>query len=446
MVEIRPQAGPQESFLATPADIAIYGGAAGGGKTFALLLEPLRHVGLKDFGAVVFRRTSTQVRQEGGLWDESAKLYPALGGKAREQRLDWRFPSGARVAFSHLEYERDRFNWDGAQIPLIGFDQLEHFTYRQFFHLLGRNRSTCGIRPYVRATCNPDPESWLAGFVAWWLDPASGYPIAARAGRLRWFLREGDEIAWADSPAELLAAHGSGAAPLSVTFIPARVSDNRVLLARDPGYVAKLRALPKVERERLERGNWKIRAAAGLYFRREHVEIVEAAPADGRRVRCWDLAATEPRPGNDPDWTVGLLMSRAESGLFFVEEVLRLRGSPLKVERALRNTASADGREVEIGLPQDPGQAGKAQAQGLLRGLAGYRVRLRRETGDKVTRAGPVSAQVEAGNVKLVRGPWNAAFLAELENFPEGHDDQVDALAGAFDMLTRDGEPRVRRL
>ncbi len=139
-------------------------------------------------------------------------------------------------------------------------------------------------------------------------------------------------------------------------------------------------------------------------------------------------------------------MMRAESGLFFVEDVRRLRGSPLKVERAVKNTASVDGKAVEIGLPQDPGQAGKAQAQRFVRALAGYNVRVRRESGDKITRAAPLSAQAEAGNVKLLRGPWNDAFLAELENFPEGHDDQVDAAAGAFDMLTRAGEPRVRRL
>ena len=92
------------------------------------MLEALRHIGVEGFGSVIFRRTSTQIRQEGGLWDESRGLYRLLGGKAREQRLDWRFPSGTRIAFSHMEYERDRYNWDGAQITLIGFDQLEHFT------------------------------------------------------------------------------------------------------------------------------------------------------------------------------------------------------------------------------------------------------------------------------------------------------------------------------
>ena len=447
MPEIRPQPGPQESFLATAADIAIYGGAAGGGKTFALLLEPLRHKDVPGFGAVIFRRTSTQIRQEGGLWDESSGLYRAYDARPREQILDWRFPSGVRIAFGHMEHERDRFNWDGAQITLLGFDQLEHFTYRQFFYLLGRNRSTCGVRPYVRATCNPDPESWLADFVSWWIDPESGYAIPERSGVLRWFVRRGDELDWADTRATLIARHGRDCQPLSVTFIPASVHDNTILLAQDPGYLAKLHALPKVERERLEKGNWKIRPAAGLYFRRDYFEMVDAVPADVVRVRYWDLAATEAQPGTDPDWTAGVKLARSESGLFFVEHVARLRGSPHKVEQAVRNTAGQDGRDVRVVLSQDPGQAGKALAQGYIRLLAGHDVRARRETGDKITRAGPVSAQAEAGNIKVLRGAWNGAFFDELENFPEGHDDQVDALGGAFRelvMMTRAKGPQIR--
>ncbi len=436
MDEIRPQVGPQEKFLSSPADIAIFGGGAGGGKTWALLLEPLRHVANARFGAVIFRRTNPQIRAEGGLWDESQAIYPRLGATARETFLEWRFPGGARIAFAHLEHEQDRFNWDGAQIPLLCFDQLEHFTHRQFFYLLGRNRSTCGVRPYVRATCNPDPDSWLKRFLGWWIDPETGYAIEERSGAIRWFARHGDDVHWADGRDELVRSLGAEAEPLSVTFIPANVADNKILLAKDPGYLARLRALPMVERERLEKGNWRIRPAAGLYFRRDYFEVVGAAPLDARRVRSWDLAATERSEGHDPDWTVGLKMARAETGLFFVEHVLRFRGSPYKVERAIRNTASADGAGVAIALAQDPGQAGKSQVQHLLNLLAGFIVTARRETGDKITRAGPFSSQAEAGNVKVVRGPWNDAFFAELENFPKGHDDQVDAAAGALQELT----------
>ena len=446
MAEIRPQPGPQERFLASPADIAILGGAAGGGKTFGLMLEPLRHAANAGFGAVIFRRTTKQIRQEGGLWDESQALYRPFGALAREQMLDWRFPSGARVTFAGMEHEQDRFAWDGAQIPLIGFDQLEHFSYRQFFYMLSRNRSACGVRPYIRATCNPDPDSFLADFIGWWLDRNREYPDPDKAGRLRWFLRAGDELIWGESAEALRTRHGGRAEPLSVTFIPATLADNPVLMAKDPGYLAKLRALPRVERERLERGNWKIRPAAGLYFQRGWFEIVAAAPAGGATVRCWDLAATEAQPGTDPDWTAGVKLTRTPDRTLFVEHVERFRGNPGKVKRALRATGTQDGPAVQIGLPQDPGQAGKAQIRDLAGALQGFTLRSRIETGDKVTRAGPFSAQAEAGNVKLVAGPWNDAYLAELENFPEGHDDQVDASAGAFRMLTEHAFPRVRSL
>jgi len=151
-IEIRPQAGPQENFLATEADIAIYGGAAGGGKTWALLLEPLRHIHNPEFGAVIFRRTYPQIRSEGGLWSESSTIYPAMGGQPRESILDWTFPAGGRIKFAHMQHEINRLDWQGAQIPLIEFDELTHFTKEQFFYMLSRNRSTCGVRPYIRAT------------------------------------------------------------------------------------------------------------------------------------------------------------------------------------------------------------------------------------------------------------------------------------------------------
>jgi predicted phage terminase large subunit-like protein len=124
------------------------------------------------------------------------------------------------------------------------------------------------------------------------------------------------------------------------------------------------------------------------------------------RVRCWDLAATEQGPGKrqgkDPDWTVGELWSRTKDGRFFIENVIRFRGTPLEVEQAIANTAKLDGSGVRIRLPQDPGQAGKAQAANFIRMLAGYNLRAKQVTGDKVTRAGPFSAQVEGGNVYVV--------------------------------------------
>lgn len=214
MLPIALQTGPQTDFLATPADIAIYGGAAGGGKSWALLCEGLRHRANRDFSAVIFRRNAVQVRNPGGLWDEAMRLYPLFQASPRQQLLDWRFPSGARVKFSHLERESDMLTWQGAQIPLICFDELTHFSRAQFFYLLSRNRSTCGVAPYIRATCNPDADSWVAEFISWWIDEDSGLAIPARSSALRWMIRLGDSLVWADSREALIAAHGEDCAAL----------------------------------------------------------------------------------------------------------------------------------------------------------------------------------------------------------------------------------------
>jgi predicted phage terminase large subunit-like protein len=435
-IELRPQAGPQERFLMTPADIAIYGGAAGGGKTWSLLLEPLRFATKNSgFQAVFFRRNTTQVRNPGGMWDESMSLYAGLADP-KSQALAWVFPSGARVKFGHLDHETTVLDWQGAQIALIGFDELTHFTKSQFFYMLSRNRSMCGIKPYVRATTNPDADSWVAEFIEWWIDQETGDPIEERSGKVRWFIRVHDRMVWADSPEEIKAEYGDDAMPKSVTFIAASIFDNPALLNKDPGYLANLKALPLVERERLLGGNWKIRPKAGLYFRRDWCEVVDTLPMDVRMVRYWDLAATEKIEGNDPDWTVGIKLGMSKAGVLYVIHAVRMRVSPLNVKRTIKNTAQGDGHGTWVALPQDPGQAGKAQADDFVRELMGYTVMVRRESGDKITRFGPFSAQAQAGNVKFVRGPWNEEVFNSLESFPDAaHDDDADACAGAMNVL-----------
>ena len=192
---IAAQPGPQTAFLQSPADICVYGGAAGGGKTVGLILEPLRHATrVANFSAVFFRRKTPQITNPGGLWDESQKFYPRLGGTPHVGMREWRWSRGGKVKFSHLQYDSTVYDWQGAQITLICFDELTHFTARQFFYMVSRNRSTCGVRPYIRATCNPDADSWVAEFLSWWIDPESGLPIPERAGVLRYYVRVGERL------------------------------------------------------------------------------------------------------------------------------------------------------------------------------------------------------------------------------------------------------------
>jgi predicted phage terminase large subunit-like protein len=447
-MEIRPQPGPQMEFLSTPADIAIYGGAAGGGKTFGLLLEPTRHIkSVPGFGGVIFRRNATQIRNEGGMWDESEKLYPLhpLSAVPRENTLDWTFPPfGNSLSFAHLEYEKDIHSWQGAQIAFIGFDELTHFTEKQFFYMLSRNRSTCGTRPYVRATTNPDADSWVAGFIAWWIDQETGLPIPERSGVLRWVVRIDDTLQWGDTP-EDLAARYPGIPPKSVTFIPARLEDNKILEARNPDYRANLMALSYVERERLLGGNWKVKPSAGTVFQREWFEIVDAAPKSTNRVRFWDKAATKPSKANaDPDYTVGVLLSES-GGSSCIEDVIRLRENPGETQAQRRAVAQQDGTGVRIRDEQEPGSSGKTVAHTDARDtFAGHDYKAVPSTGSKEVRARPVAAAAYNRLIRIVRGPWNEALLAELHAFPDGpHDDQVDGLSGAFnDCAARAGGSR----
>lgn len=440
---IKPQPGPQEAFAASSADIAIYGGAAGGGKSFALLMEPLRHCTTNgQFAAVFFRRNTTQVRNPGGLWDESAKLYPMVGAAPIKHTLEWIWPKGGRVKFAHLEHDTTVYDWQGSQIPLICFDELTHFSKPQFFYMLSRNRSECGVKPYVRATTNPDADSWVAEFIAWWIDQETGLPIPERSGVVRWFVRINDTICWGDSVQELRDRYGEDCDPKSVTFISAKLSDNKILLKADPGYAANLKAQSAVERARLMDGNWKIRPAAGLYFRREWVRVIDAAPAGLEWIRFWDLAATEKTDMNDPDWTVGVRMGIKRAPDRSVERIVvadarRLRESPRGVRTAISNTAEADGRNMRIGFFKDPGQAGKDQAVSLVAMLPRFSAKAYPISGDKVTLFGAFSAQCEAGNVEFVRGHWNEEVFAQLEGFPDAaHDDDADACSGAYNALT----------
>lgn len=447
VVRIAAQPGSQERFLSSRADIVFYGGEAGSAKTSALVLEGLRNHDVKKSGAIIFRRTSPQLEGPGSLWELMREWYPHLGARTKASPvLKATFPSGATVQLGHLQYEGNKEDHQGKGYSLIGFDELPHFTETQFWYLYSRCRSTSGIKSYIRATMNPDPDSWVKKLILWWLDANGEYADPAKSGVIRWFYRIDNELEWADTAEELIARHpemvddnGDCIWPTSFTYILGRLADNKILLAKDPGYRARLMALPLVERERLlgkgAGGNWKIKPAAGLYFRRAWFKFVDRIPDDlVLVVRGWDKAATQVDADNpDPAWTRGVKMGVTKSGRFIILDVASTRGSPGSVLEFMRATAERDGRKVKVLVWQDPGQAGKVDRD-LMKGiLAGYRVESEVARENKVTYAGPLSTQVEAGNVDLLIAPWNDEFITEGERFPEGkHKDQIDAASRAF--------------
>ena len=339
--------------------------------------------------------------------------------------------------------------WGGIVAQNCGFDELTHFTESQFWYLQSRNRTTCGVRPRTFATCNPDPDSWVRRFISWWIGE-DGFPDPVRSGVVRYFARAGDDLVWGDSAPEVAAQTGVGVEHIrSATFIPSKLEDNRILTSKDPSYLSTLLSLPRVERERLRGGNWDVKPSAGDYFQREWFPTVDQAPVDAQKVvRAWDLAATPVSSKNpDPDWTVGVRMSRHASGMLFIEHVSRLRKGPLGVERAYSAMASQDGNRVHPCFWQDPGQAGKSQIATIRGKLLGHTVETEVARKDKVAYAMPVSSTAEAGNITLVNGPHLAPYLAALEGFPDaGHDDDVDGTSLGFLKLVSSNIERLRRL
>ena len=449
---LRPQKGAQERFLASSADIAIYGGAAGAGKTYALLLAGLRYKNVPGFSCTIFRKNYNQIFSQGGLYDTSFEMYSGIkGAQYKASKGEWSFsdPSGkiiSKINFKHIERDEELQNFQGSQICGLLYDELTHFTSQQFFYILSRNRSTCGVKPFVRATCNPDADSWVSEFIEWWIDQDTGYPIPERSGKLRYFIRRDEILYWADTKQQLwdefhLVTPEERSEPRSATFVCATLQDNEILMKTNPSYLANLKALPVVERERLLYGNWKIKNSAGMYFKKEQVgNYIRIIPDDVIMwVRCWDLAASEKTKTGDPAFTAGVLMGKRRNGRYVVADVINKQMSAGNVRKMIKLTAQQDiarfGR-VRIRIPQDPGQAGKEQAQTYIRDLAGYDIRAVPESGSKEARAEPMAAQWQAGNFDVFIGAWNEIYLNQLENFPEGKfKDMVDASANAFNEI-----------
>jgi predicted phage terminase large subunit-like protein len=470
---VAPQTGPQSQFMSTDADIAIYGGAAGGGKTWALLLDLLRWYRDPNYHAIVFRRTYDELRGSNGLFTTACELYGALGGRPNKSTFVIDFPyfypdgsadakkRGASIKFTHLQHEDDVHKHDGKEYSIIAFDELATFTEYQFDYMRSRLRSKARFVPYIRCTTNPeDPnigEPWLRKFVYWWIDPHTGYPIPDRAGKTRYFIREGSDYIFGDSKQELISDYPGLFAGLkvhpetiikSLTFIPAKVTDNMKLLERNPEYIGTLSTMPERERKRLLDGCWNVSSEKGGYFDRKNIIIREAEgiPKDfDRMVRCWDLAETEPdskvQHRKDPDYTVGLLAGWSNATkIMYVLDIERFRHGPAEVERKVRDITEKDAHIwglVETHIERVP-VGGQTIIEHYNRLLSGFPVYDHKHQLPKIKRAVPVSAAVEKHRVIFKNAIWNSALISEAESFGlknARHDDQVDTLAMAYNVF-----------
>jgi predicted phage terminase large subunit-like protein len=404
----------QKVFLRTYALEALFGGAAGGGKSSALLMAAMQYVDIPGYSAILFRRTFADLSLPGALMDRFKDWI------AQHDDIHWNansyvatFPSGARISFGYLNNTNDYLRYKGSEFQFIGMDEVTEIResdYRYLFSRLRRpaNGPLSQVPLRMRAASNPAPN-WV---------------------RQR-FIVEGLET--------------------NRIFVPSLLTDNPGIDA--VSYRQALQALDPVERRRLEEGDWWSTTLGSMFDRTSFVIIdpheIPVITSAARVVRFWDLAASEPSPSYpDPDWTVGTL-GVFDQGIFYILDVRRARVKSDKVEHLIAQTALEDGPLVSIRMEQEPGSSGKALVDQFARYvLPGYDFQGIRSTGDKITRARPFSASVANGNVRLVRGRWLTDWLDEVSAFPEGltHDDQVDSAVGAFTFLSGLGLPQRKKV
>lgn len=381
----------QARFLLALDNELLYGGAAGGGKSDALLMAGLQFAEVPGYSAIIFRKNYQDLALPDALMDRARSWLQPTDARWNPSVHEWTFKSGARLTFGYLQSPKDRFRYQSAAFQFVAFDELTQFEENSYTYLFSRLRRLEGasVPLRMRAASNPGGVGH-----AW---------VRAR------FIDTGK-------------------------FIPATLEDNPYLDRES--YMDSLSKLDPVTREQYLHGNWLINDAGNM-FKFSWFTIVDEAPADAREVRYWDLASTADNGRNDPDWTSGVKLC-TKDGRYWVKDVVHMRGTPLEVEDTIHLKAELDGHSCRIRMEQEPGSSGVNTIDHYRRQvLAGYDFGADKVTGPKIERARPLSSASEAGNVMLVRGAWNTPFLDELCSFPVGaHDDQVDATSGALMAVT----------
>ena len=410
-----PASPKQKAFLRVNTKEALFGGAAGGGKSSALLMAALQYVDVPNYSAILFRRTFADLNLPGALMDRFRgwmSEYPDVHWDGADNTAT--FPSGARITFGYLANADHHLRYQGAEFQFIGMDEVTHIRQQHYQYLISRLRrpahgplSQVPLR--MRSASNPD-TNWVR----------------------QYFIVEGPEK--------------------NRIFIPSFMDDNPGLDVES--YRDSLSKLDPVTRQKLEFGDWWSIENGSMFKRDAFLTIprpqLPKVQTSKRLVRFWDLAGSEPSETYaDPDYTVGTL-GMLEDGVFYILNVKRCRKNAAGVEAFIKETAYADGRNVQIRMEQEPGSSGKGIIDRYARNvLLGYDFKGIRSSGDKETRARPFSAAVANGYVYVVdSAPWLGDFLDELTSFPESfnHDDQVDSVVGAFNYLSGLGHPQKRPL
>lgn len=426
----------------------LFGGAAGGGKSDALLMAALQYVDVPGYAALLLRRTWPDLVLPGAIMDRTAQWLGDTPARPKDGGRVWLFPSGARIQFGYLQHDADKFRYQSAEFQFIGFDELtqwkEEATYDYLFSRLRkpaiqclncdkwlerRTKRTSGERIYVHIEGKQGCRKALPDrkVLAQYQPASDGTSIFDVPLRMRSATNPGGlGNEWVKARFIDPKTRRPG-----TVFVPSKLNDNPSL---DPSYRESLSYLNEVDRMRLENGDWDV-TESGEYFDRGDFNFIDSEPADVvRRVRYWDKASTQ----GGGDYTVGTLMGILPSGKVVIIDLVRFQGHPLVNEKKVAATARADGLDVYIREEMEPGSSGVSIIDHYRRNVVpGYMYDGIRSTGSKEARATAYAGAAKAGNVLVVKAPWNRDFLNEHEQFPQGaHDDQVDSGAGAFNFLT----------
>ena len=431
----------QSEFLKSDATVTVFGGSRGSAKTYGGLLRHLRWVNDPKYVGYVIRKNEKILRDGGGAFQEAVALYklfnPRIKVTTRPMRIT--FPSGATIDFQGFADDRDMDKYRGKQLSGIMCDEGNQLEEKHVDMLISCMRTSAKMNPNIFITCNPDPHSYLFKWVEWYLYPkgtvvdgelVEGRPDPSKNGKLIWMIRVNGTYEFNEDKDYLIREYNhlynGDAQPISFRFIGATVYDNPPLLKNNPTYLSQLLGLPRVQRERDLYGNWLAVDSTTGYFKKAWLEEpLNCVPLEVKsRVRCWDLAASvrsETLP--DPDWTVGVLMSKTLDGLFVIEDVVRFRRRHGEVLQEIVKVAKQDIAyygNVDCYIPEDGGQAGKVAAAFAVRTLAEHGIgakRIKVGTSSKLNRFKPFAASAEVGLVRIVKADWNDEFFYELEAF-----------------------------
>lgn len=425
-------------------DILLCGGGAGGGKSRTCLVKALKYINDPAARIMIIRRSYPMLKLSGGLVDESKEIYNHFGGVFGVQSLTWKFPNGATIQFGAIP---DKLaDWQGLAASTMLVDEGAEFSEAELLFLMSRLRSA-KYKGHLSMliSCNPDSKSALASWVAYSLDPDTGIPRPGTEDITRYFANLNGKLQWGDSKEELRERFGKDVMPLSFRFIPLTVYDNPILLKNNPGYLANLLSQPRVNQLRFLHGSWTAQEVGASFFDRTWCPIVDHPPVNPvSRVRSWDLAASIPTETKGCDWSSGVLLSRDKYGVYYVEHVRRFQKLTDGVLKEIVATAQYDGPDTLVTIPRDAGAGGKTANAFFIRtlaenGVAAKSVVMSGHSG-KIQRFLPFASLAESGSVKIVKGDWNEDFISELETFDgsrKNHDDSVDAVADAFNSLSR---------